>query len=444
MKNKKIIIGVASAIILLGGGGYLIYNNTHFHNDEVVYGVELTGMTPSTAYKEITNSLKSTDIEVINRDEVAKYPLINLVNISEDDISEYKKTGTLTLKVNDGEVDNFIDDLNLNEGAKSPTNARIISNDNKFEIRDGEIGDEVNIPAFKEAIINSIDEGKFGPFKGSEYLTTAKITKDDKSLNDKLSFLNDTISKNISFKVGDADYKLTKEQLINSVSSDEFSVDKMTSQLASNYSEIGNRGKDIKFKATNGKEMTFTNNIEYSWKLDDEATAKSIIEAINRDDSDNIVVDGITEGKGMNDKSQFGGNYVEVDLNDQHAYIYKDNKKAFDWPIITGMVDKRQSTDPGLFEILYKQRDTTLKGTNNDGSAYASPVSYWIPITWEGIGIHDSPWQPEGMYGNDTAYKSIGSHGCINTSPSVMPTVWDLTYEKMPVIVHGDIYDSVN
>nr|WP_251920243.1 L,D-transpeptidase [Latilactobacillus sakei] len=87
----------------------------------------------------------------------------------------------------------------------------------------------------------------------------------------------------------------------------------------------------------------------------------------------------------------------------------------------------------GVWSIWKKERNATLKGTNFDGvSEYASPVNYWMPIDETGVGIHDSPWQPK--YGG-TWYKEHGSHGCINTPPTIMAQLYNTVSEGIPVVV---------
>lgn len=49
-----------------------------------------------------------------------------------------------------------------------------------------------------------------------------------------------------------------------------------------------------------------------------------------------------------------------------------------------------------------------------------------------GVGIHDSDWQTS--YGGDL-WKTRGSHGCVNTPPSVMKELYGLVSEGTPVIV---------
>lgn len=132
-----------------------------------------------------------------------------------------------------------------------------------------------------------------------------------------------------------------------------------------------------------------------------------------------------------------GDSYVLVNLKKQNLKIVKHGKLVLNSnQIVTGDHDKHQDTPSGTYYIGYKQRDAVLRGKNDDGSDYASPVSYWMPITQDGVGLHDSPWRMENEYSGNTEYLNNGSHGCINLEPSLAKRVWQLTYAHMPVVVH--------
>ena len=60
--------------------------------------------------------------------------------------------------------------------------------------------------------------------------------------------------------------------------------------------------------------------------------------------------------------------------------------------------------------LNYRVTNTSLKGTDYDGSEYDSPVNYFIVFAYN-IGFHDAPWQP--WFGGNR-YTYAGSHGCIN------------------------------
>ena len=48
-------------------------------------------------------------------------------------------------------------------------------------------------------------------------------------------------------------------------------------------------------------------------------------------------------------------------------------------------------TPTGVFYIWNKEEDAVLEGYNpRTEKDYESPVEYWMPVDWTGIGIHDS------------------------------------------------------
>ncbi|WP_314209360.1 L,D-transpeptidase, partial [Vagococcus salmoninarum] len=125
-----------------------------------------------------------------------------------------------------------------------------------------------------------------------------------------------------------------------------------------------------------------------------------------------------------------GNTYVEVDLQNQHMYFYKNGDLVLDTDIVSGK--PTTLTPPGVNYLWKKERNSILRGTNDDGSKYAEPVDYWMPIDWTGVGIHDSDWQP--AYGGEL-WKTAGSHGCINTPPAVAAKLYEAIDVGTPVLV---------
>ena len=71
---------------------------------------------------------------------------------------------------------------------------------------------------------------------------------------------------------------------------------------------------------------------------------------------------------------------------------------------------------------------------HSDGSyEYVTTCSYWMRVTWSGVGFHDAPWQP---YFGGSRYQSGGSHGCINTPPATAAEMYGLIQEGWAVIIH--------
>lgn len=112
------------------------------------------------------------------------------------------------------------------------------------------------------------------------------------------------------------------------------------------------------------------------------------------------------------------GNYAKkncilVDISEQKLIYYKNGQDILDTSIVTGTKGKHD-TPVGHYTLKVANKTTakTLRGTNDDGTKYASYVDYWMPfITSRGIGFHDASWRSS--FGG-SIYKTSGSHGCVN------------------------------
>lgn len=143
----------------------------------------------------------------------------------------------------------------------------------------------------------------------------------------------------------------------------------------------------------------------------------------------------IQTGTGYNlSNHNLGKNYIAVSIKKQEMWIVKNNKtKLHLTDIVTGTNNNQNKTPKGVWYIGYKQSPSVLRGTNDDGSPYASPVQYWMPFTVDGCGFHDASWRYDW---SKTAYLSGGSHGCVNIRPSEIRSVWNLVTPYEPVIVY--------
>lgn len=122
-----------------------------------------------------------------------------------------------------------------------------------------------------------------------------------------------------------------------------------------------------------------------------------------------------------------GDSYIEVDIKEQHVYVYIDGVLALDSPCVTGDVKRNRLTPTGVFYLEYKQRNRTLRGEN-----YVTPVSYWMHF-YNHCGFHDAGWRKK--FGEEI-YLKDGSHGCVNMPPKKAKEMYELVYKEMPVLVY--------
>ena len=171
------------------------------------------------------------------------------------------------------------------------------------------------------------------------------------------------------------------------------------------------------------------------WQLSNSGNEEVEVEYLHEGDSH--------ENKGL------GGSYIEISLDDQHMWVYDDYDLIASTGVITGQADSASMrSDPGCYYIYAKQRNRVLGNMKTTG--YECFVKYFMPYNG-GEGIHDADWRGSGEFGTNAykdadwrgsgefgtnAYKWDGSHGCINTPPSIMPTIYEHAYVGMPVIVY--------
>ena len=112
-------------------------------------------------------------------------------------------------------------------------------------------------------------------------------------------------------------------------------------------------------------------------------------------------------------KPEYGamGTYVFVSIDKQHLTYFVDGNPVLDCPVVTGNSYVGHSTPKGSFRINFMQRNTTLKGQEDNGEKYESFVYYWMAFIGNSYGLHDATWRSN--FGGNI-YQGGGSHGCVN------------------------------
>ena len=203
--------------------------------------------------------------------------------------------------------------------------------------------------------------------------------------------------------------------------------DEVTAYLTKLNEEYNTKNNPTQFSSTRRGNVAVPVGI-YSWSIDIPAEVKALSAQIL--EGQNFSRVPLVESDVPNVQTNIGNTYVEVDLQNQYMWYYKDGKVNFETDIVSGKPST--PTPPGINYVTSKSTDQVLRGLNDDGSKYASPVRYWMPIDKTGVGIHDSDWQY--AYGGDL-WLYRGSHGCINTPPAKMDELYPMLEVGTPVLV---------
>lgn len=124
-----------------------------------------------------------------------------------------------------------------------------------------------------------------------------------------------------------------------------------------------------------------------------------------------------------------GSSFVEISIDDQYMWYFKDGRQIVGTPVVTGNYNS-MDTPKGYHSVNSKASPCTLVG---DG--YVSQVDYWIAFIGSGYGIHDASWRSESEFGG-TTYKGNGSHGCVNTPYNAVRIIYNNISIGTPVIVY--------
>lgn len=257
----------------------------------------------------------------------------------------------------------------------------------------------------------------------------ADITTENPELQEKLKQMNLMVSTQITYDWNGSEEILDGELIHEwiSILDDEVVLDheKVREYVNEKSKAYDTYGRKRKFVTTQGVELTLPSG-GYGWKTnradETEALIQLIMEGTVADREPEYTAQGYVKGK-----NDIGNSYVEIDMTNQHLYLYIDGQIVLETDFVSGNVSTGNMTPPGVFGITYKTRDAVLRG-----ETYETPVSYWMPFNGN-IGMHDASWRRS--FGGDI-YLTNGSHGCINLPLDKAETIYSYMKQRFPVVAY--------
>lgn len=206
---------------------------------------------------------------------------------------------------------------------------------------------------------------------------------------------------------------------------DEGKVQEYVAELASKYDTV-NKKREFQ---THDRETIQLDTNEYGYQIDKEKEVQQILADIQGKAAVQREPVYSVEGNGRNGMDDLQGNYIEVSLEKQHLWLYKNGNLITDTDIVSGLPTEDRATYTGAWSIAYKASPYTL---SSEVYGYSTEVKYWMPFVC-GQGLHDADWQTE--FGGDV-YKTKGSHGCINLPPNQAEIIYNTIEKGYPVICY--------
>lgn len=218
---------------------------------------------------------------------------------------------------------------------------------------------------------------------------------------------------------------------------DQDAVAKKASEIAKGFNTVGT---ERTYTREDGKKITVSGGT-FGWKVDDEQLAQDIISAVNEKKTGTIEAMVSQSGDVYNGQGERDwGAYVDIDITEQHARYYDaDGNLLWESGVITGNPTRGNDTPTGVYYLRSKARDIVLRGPKDPETneyKWESKVSYWMPFIGSSIGLHDATWQASSSFSNPNAYKTVGSHGCVNLPQDKAQELYDMLEVDTCVIVH--------
>ncbi|MCI5839248.1 MAG: L,D-transpeptidase family protein [Peptoniphilaceae bacterium] len=340
---------------------------------------------------------------------------------------------------NKEKLDNVIESSQLMKDVTDPVDAKIFMGDEgKYVIKKETEGDKIAKKELKKTLIHFLTNHQEKVKLSDKDYVHPSVRYNDEDLNLAKNKANELASLDIKYALGKyKTYELTGTKLMKLFdwNGENFVVNKgkVEDYFTKMADETDTYGTVRKFNATGIGEIEVNPGL-YGWKIDVEQSTDDFDEIVKADKSGtyepSYADTALIRDKNNND---IGNTYIEVDLSRQYMRYYQDGELLMETYIVSGNTGMGSATNVGVGKILEKVTNTYLKGENYDGSPYKTPVAYWMPIGWDGEGIHDSDWR--WSYGGDIYYYD-GSHGCINTPPGNVPVIFNNVQIGTPVVVY--------
>jgi len=471
--RKKIAIVFLILLLLCAGGVYAYaayYFSQHFYNGSRINGMDCSYKTVAQVKSEIVNEINKytlTITELDDKTETITADQIKLEYIDDNKVDQLMKDQQPALWItsfgssknfemaanttyNEDGIDKVIKKLDCfnSDNITSPQNAYLKENETNFEIIPEVMGNELDYEKAKALIVDAISKGKTDiSFVDEDCYLKPTTYQDNEELIAKRDSLNQLAATAITYNFGNdrteqINWSIIKTWIPKDENGDyiknesgQYSVDsnlvkECIAGLADKYDTYG---KARQFKTFYGSTVTLTKG-SYGWQLAQDQMSEDLLNGIL---TNAVETKDATYSKTANSHSNndLGSIYIEISIQNQRMWCYKDGEVIVDTPVVTGNTSKGWDTPSGgIWTIFWRISPYTLKGeVQADGKPeYEAPVTYWLPFNG-GVGIHDLPSRTE--FGGEI-YKTGGSHGCVNTPYDAVEKIYNTVKVGTPVVVY--------
>lgn len=332
-------------------------------------------------------------------------------------------------------LDQVLKNAGLVPGGKAPTDAKIEVSKDGVKIIPEDRGNKLDYEGLKNQILEAFEKGQ-NEIDIQGLYEEPTVTADSPALKEEFDRLDKITRVRVVYDFADRKFTFGPEEVVQSLKKDgdksvEIDPDAVMKWVKDMAKKTDTYGTDRKFKTTNRGEVTVPPGI-YGWQIDTKKTQEALMDLLK--EGGDHEVEPVYRHKALNrEKDEIGSTYIECDLSQQHLWAYKDGKLFLESDYVSGTTNGVHETPVGVHKIWSRETDRDLKGTNLDGSKYVTPVAFWMPINYGGVGLHDAPWRSS--FGGQN-YRSHGTHGCLNLPPKVAERIFNEYPVGTPVVIY--------
>ena len=452
---KKKIIGITAIVMVLAavmvyGVGYWRCSK-YFSSQTIVASTDIGGQTYAAAKANLENQLSSyrleiqtrTGTEVITAEDIHMAyegvdDTLNQILASQENIiwfwnSDTEEQRELPVAYDEQVLSDRIDSLACmnNTDETKPKSAYITGKDGNFQVVPEEEGNILKKEQAKQHIMEAVAQMQTEVSLEEDY-KEPKYTAESKEITDEMAQIEKMLSTKLTITDG------TNTEIIDREVVKDFLVLEDDFQVGLDSEKIRvyvNQHFDPTFD-TVGQERTFTNALRQEISVSG-GSYGMLVDTLGEVDQ---LTTEITEGSQLEREPVYkvketatgnggiGNTFIEVSLSAQTLWLVKDGEIALTSPVVTGNVSKGRQTPTGIYYVVFKATDYTMK-------TYNSFVHYWMPYDLnEGIGFHDAMWRSR--FGSNI-YVSSGSHGCVNMPLANAKLLFENISSGIPVVIHN-------
>lgn len=325
------------------------------------------------------------------------------------------------------------------DAMRDPVDARLeITDKGRYEIIPEDNGTKLKESETRQAIAEAVGACRKS-IDVREYQYMPEITSDNENLVSRKDAWNAYMNaEGLTYDVAETMITFDGNMIASLLTDDgvnvSLSMEKINDLVAEWKYDNDTYAHAFPFTTYYGKTIYIQPYGNYGYEIDDETLPQDIFDRISSGDHGSYDVPYYHKPPYHTNKG-LGGNYVEVSIDDQHVWVWKDGEVVVDTEVVTGLPVFGRVTYYGCYAINLKDEHAVLGDIEVEG--YSREVRYWVRFNG-GEGLHDASWR-ESFGGQIWLYN--GSHGCVNVPEWVMGDIYNNVEVGEAVVVYGKDYD---